>query len=116
MPDLNEMSVIIAEIRKDTQRALSLAQTAIDKVEIQDSKICKIEEVNKLIYEMNTNIKVMIEQNTFRDEKLDEVRTDVKELKDKPAKITEKVRWIVATVVTTSLTGYVISHIASFLV
>lgn len=65
-------------------------------------RIDEVQESQKILMEMNTNIRLLVEQNKVQDQKLENVEKDVKELKEKPNK-----RWetVVAAVITALCSG-----------
>jgi len=73
-------------------------------------RIDGVEESQKILMEMNTNIRLLVEQNKVQDQKLERqdqrlesMDKDIKELKEKPAK-----RWdhIVTTIITVICSGF----------
>ena len=120
--DMGQENFTMPEMRKDIQTALLMAQSALTKVEEQDSRITKIEDLSKVLFEMNTNLKVMVEQNNNRDEKVEglgkaicNVQADLKELKEKPLVAFEKGKWIVISIFITALTAFFLSRIPDLL-
>jgi predicted ribosome quality control (RQC) complex YloA/Tae2 family protein len=67
-------------------------------------RIDKLEENQEILLEMNGNIRVLTEQTKKQNEELGEVKKDVKDLKEKPAK-----RWdlIITVIITASVTGII---------
>lgn len=98
----------ITEVTESTKRA---------HIRLDDHKerMDRLEDNNKILHEMNTNIKVMVEQNSYRDEKVDTIEKDVKEIKEKPRQNWDKVKWTVITVLCTSLALFVISQVPNWI-
>lgn len=76
---------------------------ALEKAKSAHKRLNKLEEGNKILQEMNTNIKLMVQQNEWRDEKVETIEKDVKEIKEKPREDFNRIKWIFITVFCTAL-------------
>jgi len=69
-----------------------------------------IEDNQKILYEMNTNIKLLAQQGIQHTQKIECIEQDVKVLKDKPAK-----RWdLVVTCLITAVVSVLITYLLKF--
>jgi predicted nucleic acid-binding Zn-ribbon protein len=96
--------------------------TISQKLEHMDEKIKNIESNHKILHEMNTNLKIMVEQNNNRDKQIQEVqnniagvKADIREIKEKPLNDYDRVKWIVITIVITSISTGVLLNLGTIL-
>lgn len=82
-----------------------------ERLDEHKERMDKLEESNKILHEMNTNIKVMIEQNYARDKKIEGIEKNVKEIIDKPRQNWEKVMWTIITVISTGVAMYLLGKL-----
>ena len=85
-------------------------------------EVSEIRDDHKILHQMNTNIEIIALGNKHQNEKIDIIaRTqinqgkEIKEIKEKPMKDWDKVKWTIITVVCTSLTMYVLSQLPKFI-
>lgn len=85
-------------------------------------KVINIEESQKVLHEMNTNIKIMVEQNTYRDKEIQNVQTsivnvqsDIKEIKEKPQKDYDRIKWTIITILITGSTTAVLTNLGNII-
>lgn len=88
----------------DIAEAIQLGKSAHHRLDEHKERMDKLEDNNKILHEMNTNIKLMVQQNSYRDTKVEGIEEDVKEIKGKPQKSFEKYKAIVISVVLTAIT------------
>jgi hypothetical protein len=91
---------------------LALKQQATDDRSIRnEARIKKLEAENKSLHDLATSVAVMAEQLKSMNTNVSTLKTDVEEMKGKPAKrwddLLDKVIWAVAA----ALIGYVLSKI-----
>lgn len=72
-------------------------------------RLDKIEENQKILLDMSSNIKVIAEQNKNQNEKIDTLTTDVRALKETPKK---RYDLIVSTLITVVVTALVTAFVA----
>lgn len=90
---------------KDIQAALESTRSAHHRIDGIEDDIAGIKSDNKILHEMNTNIAVLASNYENQSKKVDCIESDVKELKEKPAK-----RWdLVLTIAITAVVTYLIS-------
>lgn len=99
----------------EISEAIQLGKSAHHRIDEHKDRIDKLEENNKILHEMNTNIKLLVQQNGYRDRKVDGIEENVKfvsnevlAIREKPLIVLNKIVWIVATVIVTALTTAII--------
>lgn len=73
-------------------------------------RIDDLQSDNKVLHEMNANIKLLAEQYKTQGKKLDCIEIDVKELKEKPGKRWDSVSMVVIVCIVTTVLGYLLGH------
>lgn len=74
-------------------------------------RIDKMEENQKILLEMSSNIKVIAEQNKAQNEKINCIESDVKELKETPKK---RYDLIITTIITVIITAVLTSLVGTY--
>jgi len=90
-------------------------ERAHERLDEHKKLIDRQDENFSILHEMNTNIKLIVQQNGVRDEKVGIIEKDVKEIKDKPKRDWDKVKWTIITLVCTSLMLFVLSKLPEWL-
>ena len=75
--------------------AIELGKSAHKRLDEHTDRMDKLEKANDILYEMNTNIKLIVQQNSYRDTKVDTIERDVEIIKTKPNEDREKIKWII---------------------
>ena len=91
--------------------AIELGKSAHKRLDEHKDRMDKLEENNDILHEMNTNIKLMVQQNGYRDLKVDTIEKDVKTIKTKPSENREKIKWIIVGILVSSLMVAVIQSL-----
>ncbi|MGD9678443.1 MAG: hypothetical protein AB7V16_08880 [Vulcanibacillus sp.] len=109
-----EHSQLVRDVEANTQSTKS-AHHRIDDLK---NRVDKIEKNQELLHEMNTNIKLIAEQNKVQNEKMDNLSIEVKEqgkeiksIKEKPAEDWGKIKTAVITCVLTTIAIAIISNL-----
>lgn len=100
---------------KEITEVTESVKRAHERLDEHKERMDKLEDSNVILHEMNTNIKLMVQQNGYRDIKVETIEKDVKEIKEKPNKNWDKVKWTIITVVSTSLALFILSKLPEFL-
>lgn len=86
--------------------------TAVEEsIKSAHHRIDEVQENQKVLLEMNANIKLLTEQFKTQSKELTEVKSDVKELKEKPVKRWDSIVATIITVITSALSGAVLALI-----
>ncbi len=82
-----------------------------DSTKSAHHRIDAVKEDQKILHEMNTNIKLLAQQGTTQACEIKDIKCDVKELKEKPGK-----RWdlIITVIITTIASSAVTAAIVMF--
>lgn len=83
----------------------------LERLDEHKERMDKLEESNKILCEMNTNIKIMIEQNCIRDKKIEVIENNLKQIIDKPRQNLERVLWSIITVLSTGVVLFLLSKL-----
>lgn len=101
----------IAEVQQSTK-------SAHHRIEDLKNRVDKVEKNQELLHEMNTNIKLIAEQNKTQNEKMDNLSVEVKEqgkeiksIKEKPAEEWNKTKTTVKTIVLTTVIVAILSNL-----
>lgn len=96
---------------KEITEVTESSKRAHERLDEHKERMDKLEDSNKILHEMNTNIKIMVQQNQHRDEKIEGiqetvkgVQIDVKNIKEKPQKDFEKYKTVIVTCIITAVT------------
>lgn len=103
-----------------TQQAIQI-EAINQSVQSAHKRIDKVEKNQELLHEMNTNIKLIAEQNKNQNEKIDdlsdEVRNqgiEIKSIKEKPVKEWNQIKIAVITCIFTTLVVAILSNLNTF--
>ncbi len=88
--------------------AIQLGKSAHHRLEEHKERMDRLEDNNKILHEMNTNIKLMVQQNDYRDTKVEGIEKTIKGIVSKPQETFSRVLWIIVSVVITAFTTAVI--------
>ena len=89
-------------LQLDHEKRISSLETSIKGA---FSRMNHIEENQKILTDMNANIKVIAERYTELNKKFDKVETDLEELKGKPGKRYEQLVSLIMTVIISGVLG-----------
>ncbi|MCT4542910.1 MAG: hypothetical protein N4A63_05170 [Vallitalea sp.] len=87
----------------DIMEALQYAKSAHHRADSIEKRLDKIEDSQEILYNMNTNLEKLIEQNKYRDKQIQSNTDNINILKDKPAKRWDDLIKTIITVITTAL-------------
>lgn len=100
-----------------TQHARQIAEVQQSTKDLKN-RVDKVEKNQELLHEMNTNIKLIAEQNKTQNEKMDNLSVEVKEqgkeiksIKEKPTEEWNKTKTTVKTIVLTTVIVAVLSNL-----
>ena len=92
------------------------------RMENVETRMDKYEEDRKVLYEMNTNIKLIAQGSVYQNEKIDSIATvqqeqgkEIKEIKESPMKNWNKVKWTIVTAIATSAVIFILSNLPEFI-
>lgn len=86
-------------------------KTVYNRVDSVEDKVDTIEKKQDIMHEMNSNIKLIALNQENQGKEIVSIKTDVKELKEKPAKRWDTVTTIIITALVSGIIGFVISKI-----
>jgi DNA repair exonuclease SbcCD ATPase subunit len=86
-------------------------KSAFNKLSEHDNVIKEIRSDQKILHEMNANIAVLAKSQEYQGKKIDELRNDVKELKEKPAKRWDTLATVIITSIASGLIGFILSKV-----
>ena len=87
----------------------SSTKSAHYRLDTLEDKIDAIENKQDIMHEMNTNIKLIAQNQDNQGKEIVTIKTDLKDLKEKPAKRWDLVGTVAITAVASGLVGYVLS-------
>lgn len=91
--------------------------TVEESTKMAHKRIDKVEENQKLMMEMNTNIRLIVQQNTNQDEKIDKIETNITKVNEKVDRLEKKpllmlknncskLKWLVIGTLVSSIVSY----------
>lgn len=86
-------------------------KTAFNRLDGIDDKLSAIEEKQDIMHEMNTNIKLIAQNQENQGKEITSIKADVKDLKDKPAKLWNVVVAAVITLIVSGIGGFILGKI-----
>jgi len=98
--------------KAEITEAIQLGKSAHHRLDEHKERMDASDKNYSVLHEMNTNIKLIVQQNGYRDTKVDSLEKDVNVIMNKPLQTYEKVKWIVIGVVLSSI---VIAGLSSWL-
>ena len=95
--------------KAEITEALHYAKSAHHRLDECKQRMDKLEENTQILHEMNTNIKLMIQQNQQQDRKIEHIEKDVNVIKEKDGKEYNKLKWLIVSILVTSVITFLIT-------
>lgn len=96
----------------ETEQSVKSAHIRIDEMK---KKIEKIESSQELLFEMNTNIKIITQEQIHQNDKIGCISNDLKELREKPMREWSKIKTAIVTAVLTTIAVATLTNFDAFL-
>ena len=97
-------------IRKVTSLEGSM-KTIFNRVEAVEEKVKSVENKQDIMHEMNTNIKLIAQNQENQGKDITDLKCDVKDLKEKPGKRWDALTAVIIAAMATGLVGFLLGLI-----